>query len=73
MTHNHIYDIFKQLFPLYINEDVIYFQNGKNSIRLRGLTGFYRKEFVFTYNSPLDWKFETVESFIDHMLKGVNK
>ena len=65
MTHDRIYKIFESLLPSYRVLVSQWFQNGKNSIRVR-IEG---NDYIFTYNNPKDWKFETVESF----LKGMKK
>lgn len=72
MFHTKIYDAFKDMFPNYVNESVVYFPNGKNSIRLRGVDGyrFYRQELVFTYYDNRNWRLKTVDQFIKRMTKG---
>lgn len=72
MSHSKIYDAFQDLFPNYINEGVVYFPTGKNSIRLRGVDGYhlYRQELVFTYFDKRNWRLETVDQFIKRMSKG---
>lgn len=68
MSHNEVYKWFERFFPSYAGDSVeMWFPNGKNSIRVRR-TGHL--DFVFSYNGPRDWKFETVESFIDGVKKG---
>lgn len=65
MTHNKVHSYFQSLFSNSIVKEVkAWFPNGKNSIRIRD---FEHNEFVFTYNSPKDWKFETVDSFMRNM------
>jgi len=64
MNHNDIY----KLFELYFGNNVAaWFQNGKNSIRIRQTNG---QEFIFTYNSPKDWRLETIQSYINNSMKG---
>lgn len=46
-----------------------WFQNGKNSIRIRQKN---HQEFIFTFNNEGNWRFETVESFMNG-LKGGKK
>lgn len=69
MSPNQVYAVFKEVFPQYINKDLVFFPNGKNSIRVRGIEGFgfHGYDFVFTYNSHVDWKFETLDSFLKCM------
>ncbi len=68
MNHNDIYKWFELYFKLYAGNNVAaWFQNGKNSIRIRQTNG---QEFIFTYNSPKDWRFETIQSYISNSMKG---
>jgi len=68
MSHNEVYKWFELYFQLYAGDKVTtWFQNGKNSIRVRQTNG---QEFVFTYNSKKDWRFETIDSYIKHVMKG---
>lgn len=74
MTCKQVYEIFKLMFPHYINDDLIYFPNGKNSIRIRGVDKliFKNQDVVFTVDGrdrPVIWKLESVDSFIKN-LKG---
>lgn len=46
-----------------------WFQNGKNRIRIRQKN---HQEFIFTFNNEGNWRFETVESFMNG-LKGGKK
>lgn len=66
MTHNDVLEYFKLLFPLTFEQVVIWFPNGRNSIRVRILNN---QEFVFTYTSQREWKFET----LDEYMKGMRK
>jgi hypothetical protein len=67
MAHVDIYKIFKTLFPLYMEKVTEYFPNGKNSIRVR--IGELHQDFIFTFINPKEWKFETVDSFINNTFK----
>jgi len=68
MTHNDVFKHFELYFPLYGGDRIdTWFQNGKNSIRVRQTNG---QEFIFTFNGHKDWKFETVDSFIKSTVKG---
>lgn len=71
MSHNEVFKIFKKIFPQYVNDDLIYFPAGKNCIRIRGIEGysFHGRDFIFAYDSHSDWKFETLESFLQEMSK----
>ena len=44
-----------------------YFPDGRNSIRIRQKNG---QEFIFTYHSQKDWRFETITSFLNGMKGG---
>lgn len=68
MTVEQIFDIFLQFFPPVESKILETFQNGKNSIRIRG---FREYDVIFTYNSEKDWELESVESFISKISKGV--
>ena len=71
MTHYDVFKYFELYFPLYSGDRIDrWFQNGKNSIRVRQTNGH---EFIFTFNSHKDWKLETIDSFIKSRTKGVIK
>lgn len=54
-----IYDRFKQLFPLF---DARRFESaGKYSIKI--YTSVPDLTFIFTFKSPMEWRFETTELF----------
>lgn len=63
MTHIKVYEAFKALFPTYAESVTNFYSNGKNSIRLR--VGEAHRDVIFTYNSDKDWRFETVDSFLN--------
>lgn len=68
MPHDAVYKIFSVLFPMYAGDNAsIWFQNGKNSIRVRLLTGV---ELVFSCSSNTDWRLESIDSFIKNQMKG---
>lgn len=68
MVHTDIYNWFALYFPNYVGERVDkWFPNGKNSIRVRQTNG---QEFIFTYNSQKDWRFETINSFLSSVKGG---
>lgn len=67
MTHSEVYKWFELYFPQYAGKNVeTWFPNGKNSVRVRQIN---KAEFIFTYQNKENWKFETINSFIQH-LKG---
>jgi hypothetical protein len=67
MTHNEVYEKFKLYFPNYSKEGMIdcYFPNGKNSIRIRQVN---MQEFIFSFVSDTEWRFETIKSFMERSL-----
>lgn len=69
MLHSDVYKVFKEYFPANYENVDIWFQNGRNSIRIRYKNG---AENIFTFNSSSDWKLETINSFVKG-LKGGNK
>ena len=62
MTHIDVYKHFEMLFPEKAEKGIKYFPNGKNSIRVRNVN---KPEMIFTFKSPLDWKLETIDSFLN--------
>lgn len=63
MSHSEVYKWFELYFPQYAGDKVeSWFQNGKNSIRIRQKN---HQEFIFTFNNEGNWRFETVESFMN--------
>lgn len=65
MAHKDVYKIFKQLFPMYAEKTTEWFPNGKNSIRVR-IGGTVHYDFVFTFHTSKEWRFETVDNFINN-------
>ena len=62
MAHADILKIFERMFRSYAGTKIaVWFPNGRNSIRIRHNN---KREYIFTYFGPSDWKFETVESFL---------
>lgn len=70
MVHTEVYRSFKQLLPMFAEQMVEYFPNGKNSIRVRNAN---HREYIFTIESPREWRFETIELFIKSMKKNNKK
>ena len=65
MTHKDVLKMYEHYFPNHAGERIsIWFPNGKNSIRVREVNG---QEFVFTFNSHKDWRFETLTAFLSSM------
>ena len=68
MTHDEVFNQYTRLFPNYAYDQVeTWFQNGKNSIRIRLID---HRQFVFTIYGKKDWRFETLDSYIDRTMKG---
>lgn len=71
MTHQKVFEIFKNRFPELYSESITYFPNGKNSIRLRGVKSFpYHKDLIFTYEDDDSWRLETSGRFIKDLKKS---
>lgn len=69
MIHSDIFKYFKNCLPARAEETVEYFPSGKNTIRVRQRNG---QDFIFQYNGPKAWKFQTIDQFIADM-KGDKK
>ena len=67
MAHKDVFIMFKKLFPLYAEKASEWFPNGKNSVRVR--ISEVHQDFVFTYYSNKEWRFETADIFA----KSLNK
>lgn len=68
MVHTDVYKWFALYFPNYAGGNVDkWFLNGRNSIRVRQTNG---QEFIFTYNGQKDWRFETIDSFLNEAKGG---
>lgn len=68
MTHGEVFKWFELYFPNYSGEVVdAWFPNGKNSVRIRQKN---HQEFIFTYDSSKNWRFETVDSFLTGLKGG---
>ena len=66
MTHREVFNTYMTIFGLsndfFMSDNISWFPNGKNSIRVR------RRPFediVFTYHNDKSWSLETVDMFID--------
>ena len=70
MSHNDIFKIFKT--TIGVSDALIHtwFQNGKDSIRVRYVD---HTELIFTYHNDRDWKLETVASFVNSLREGGKK
>lgn len=68
MSHSDVYKWFELYFPDYTGDKLdTWFQNGKNSIRIRQTN---HQEFVFTMHDKNNWKFETLDSFMSGLRGG---
>ena len=63
MVHTEVYKQFKTLFPENGEKNILYFPNGKNSIRIRT---FGKPDMIFTFKNTVMWKLETIDSFLDN-------
>lgn len=65
MTHRQVFEVFKRLFSTFIDENLLYFPNGRNSIRIRGIKGFNSngQDVIFSINGR-EWRLESVGSFL---------
>lgn len=61
MSHTEVLEYFKAYFPQFAEHISIWFQNGKNSIRVRQTNN---SEYIFTYNGKDEWKLETIANFM---------
>lgn len=66
MTHNKVYEDFKERMPVYVERVVEWFPNGKDSVRVRFENG---KDYIYTITDG-GFSFETKDHFIER-LKGV--
>lgn len=62
MSHPDIFNKFSHMFPDKSVDIVIWFPNGRNSIRVRNS---WNEEFIFTFNNSKDWMLETANSFLN--------
>lgn len=69
MVHSQVYEFFKKCLPEQASKVTDYFPNGKNSIRVRQEN---KQEFIFSLSSPKEWKYETIDQFLNSM-KGDKK
>ena len=67
MVHKDVFNIFKNVFPMYAEKTTEWFPNGKNSVRVR--LGELHQDFVFTYHSNKEWRFETADIFAKSLIK----
>lgn len=74
MNHVQIYKKFEMLFPSIAAKCSIWFQNGKNSIRIRldNDSNLGKSDLIFTFIDEKHWKLETIYDFIENTLKVKN-
>ena len=70
MTQKEVYKAFELFFPQYTEHINVWFPNGKNSIRIRLANG---NEFIFTCDSKGDWRFETLDSFLNDIQNKIKR
>ena len=66
MLHTEVFDKFKEISHIKDESIECWFPNGRNSVRVRLRS---RIELVLTYWSQLNWKLETLNSFVDDIYK----
>lgn len=72
MTHNHVYDFFSRKFPDLLTENLVYFPNGRNSIRIRNASGYPHQDLVFACDSRcVEWKLETVGTYLESLKEKI--
>lgn len=64
MSHSEIFKKFNNIFRELAQSINTWFANGKDSIRVRIKSG---SDFIFTYKSDTDWRYETLDSYIHSM------
>lgn len=64
MSHSEIFKKFNNIFSGIVPEVNEWFANGKDSIRVRIKNG---SDFIFTYKSDTEWKYETLDSYIHNI------
>lgn len=69
MIHTQVYEFFKKCLPEQASKVIEYFPNGRDSIRVRKEN---KQEFIFSLTSPKEWKYETIDQFLNDM-KGEKK
>lgn len=70
MMHLEVMEWFERYFPDYGGKRIAeWFPNGYNSIRIRQLNN---SEFIFTYHGSNNWRFETVDSFLNKSKGEIN-
>lgn len=73
MTHKQIFEKFKEMFPIYIHDGLVWFMNGRNSIRIRGVDTFHfdKQDVVFTINNKgNEWRLESLDNYMARTMKG---
>lgn len=66
MTHDNVYKKFKECFIPNADELLeCWYPNGKNSIRVRPKGKGAKYDMIFTYHSDLNYKFETINSYLN--------
>lgn len=66
MSHDVLFDKFKELSHIKTDDIIAWFPNGKDCIRVR-LTDL--TDLMLTYHSDKDWRLETMDSY----LNGIGK
>ena len=64
MSHKLVYDSYKALANVTDADVKCWFPNGNRSVRVRLHNG---QEVVFTYYSPVRWRIETIDLFVEKL------
>ena len=69
MAHTDVYNRFIQYFPHYKEMNPTWFQNGKNSIRIRFHKAYCIPDLIFSIDGK-EWSLETVNTFVKRLKGG---
>lgn len=64
MTHRQVLEKFKEISHITDDSIDVWFQYGKNSIRVRLKD---RTELIFTFSSQKSWRLETIDSYLEDL------
>lgn len=62
MSQRYVYEQFQMKFPQMAKQAATWFPCGKNRVRIRMVNN---QDFIFTFNGKMDWRLETVDSFLN--------
>ena len=76
MSPRQVFEAFKRIFPGYFSKDLVFFPNGKNSIRIRNLKEIYAngQDVIFSVESGTHcWRLESVDSYLENWKESKKK